>query len=65
MTIVATPAAGVDRVPAPHCEPAALVVSQSRSLATELLLQHSILFDEKLDGLGLLPVHPADERREE
>jgi hypothetical protein len=47
------------------CESTALVIGESKASATELLLQHAILFDEVINDLPLMAVDPASERGEE
>ena len=42
-----------------HGKPSALIVGQSKSLATELLLQDTVLFSEIVDDRVLLPANPA------
>ena len=46
-------------------ESTSLVVGQAQAFAAELLLQHAVLLDEVVDGLGLVAVDPAGERGEE
>ena len=46
-------------------EATTLGVGQSKAFSAELLLQDSVLFDEELDDVDLVPVHPACERGQE
>ena len=44
---------------------ATLVIGESKSPRTELLLQDAVLLDEVVDHVGLVPVDPAGECGEE
>ena len=46
-------------------ESAPLIVCESKSLSAELLLEYAVFFNEVVDGLGLVAVHPASEGGEE
>jgi hypothetical protein len=48
-----------------RCESAALFIGESQALLPELFLEHAVLLDEVVDGLGLVAVDPAGESREE
>jgi hypothetical protein len=42
-----------------------LFIRQTEAFPSKLLLEYSVFFAEVVDGLGLLSVDPASERREE
>ena len=46
---------------APRRKPAALVVGPSKASIVELLLEPAVLFDEILDGRGLVAIDPGGE----
>jgi hypothetical protein len=46
-------------------QPAALIVRESNSAATELLLEDAVLFDQVLDRALLLSADPADGGQEQ
>jgi hypothetical protein len=47
------------------CDTAALIIGQIDAPPTKLFLQDAVLLDQILDQLGLVPVDPASEGREE
>ncbi len=51
--------------PALSCEPPPLVIGETQASPAELLFQHSILFNEVLDDLGLVAIYPSGEGGEE
>ena len=50
---------------APRGQAAPLVIGEPEALAMELFLEDSILLDQVVDRLRLMPVDPASERDEE